>query len=148
MGKKGRTRAGRGTGVSSCTGRVRGESGSGPHSHGLWRSLSLSTGLCSVESSEGFTQHRSGNKCLFSGRKIIMRCIQKTKTIILSAPDACTTRLGPARPGSPVRERCSSHPVSTQAMIHRFPVETETLEQSLNGGELPPPLPASASRRK
>lgn len=131
MGKKGRTQAGRQTGV---TGSVIRESGGGPCSHGhrLRCSLSLSTGVCSVESSESLLS--TGQETSVSSLEGRLSCNEhKTKTIILSAPDARTTRLGPGGPGSSVRELlCSSHPVSTKAMIHRFPVETETLQQSLN----------------
>ena len=49
--------------------------------------------------------------------------------------------------GNQARElQHSSWPVSTKAMIHRFPVETETLKQSLDGGEAH--LLASAPRRR
>lgn len=54
IGKKGRTQAGRRTGVSSHTGSVRGESGGGPHCHRLQRSLNLSTGLCWWKALKGF----------------------------------------------------------------------------------------------
>lgn len=88
-------------------------------------------GPCFVGSAEARSQRGLGNEGPPSGRKIAAQGGQKTKTIILSTTDACTTpaRTGPI--GHPLRALlCSSRPVSTKAMTHRFPVETETLRRS------------------
>ena len=71
------------------------------------------------------------------GRKIIMPWVQKTKTFFFFLPQThAPPQLGPGHFGNQARKLLhSSWPVSTKAMIHRFPVETETLKHSLNRGE-------------
>lgn len=90
-----------------------------------------------MESSEELTQHGSENKYPFFWEKDYHAMSTENKTIFFFLPQThAPPQLGPGHFGNQARKLLrSSWPVSTKAMIHRFPVETETLKHSLNRGE-------------